>query len=124
MTLGVLPTLAGDLIGWEDPAGDPWLGGAPPGYVGEMAAKSQPRGAKGTVGHAYSALNLRLVLASFGLVVCVVLGALAVVADLPVLAVLLGLLAAVALIDLVVVQRRRAARRREEPPGTRHSLFE
>lgn len=67
---------------------------------------------------------MRLVLATFGLVVSVVLGVLAAWADLPALAVFLGLLAVVAIIDLVIVQRRRAARRREEPPGTRHSLFE
>ncbi|GIG92838.1 DUF6343 family protein [Plantactinospora endophytica] len=89
-----------------------------------MAARSQPRGAKGTVGHPYSALNLRLVLASFGLVICVGLGVLAVWAGLVVLAVVLGILAVAAVVDLVVVQRRRAARRREEPPGTRHSMFE
>lgn len=89
-----------------------------------MAARSQPRGAKGTVGHPYSALNLRLALAVFGLVICVVLGVLAVRADLLVAAVILGVLAVAALVDLVVVQRRRAARRREEPPGSRHSLFE
>lgn len=89
-----------------------------------MATRQQPRGAKGTVGHPYSALNLRLVLASFGLVVCVVFGVLAARADLTVLAVILGVLALAAVVDLVVVQRRRVARRREEPPGTRHSLFE
>ncbi|MEN3611023.1 DUF6343 family protein [Plantactinospora sp. ZYX-F-223] len=89
-----------------------------------MAARSQPRGAKGTVGHPYSALNLRLVLAAFGLVICVVLGVLALRADLLVLAVVLGILALAAVIDMAVVQRRRAARRREEPPGTKHSLFE
>ncbi|MDW5328253.1 DUF6343 family protein [Plantactinospora sp. KLBMP9567] len=89
-----------------------------------MAARSQPRGAKGTVGHPYSALNLRLVLAAFGLVICVVLGVLALRADLLVLAVVLGVLALAAVIDMVVVQRRRVARRREEPPGTKHSLFE
>jgi hydrogenase/urease accessory protein HupE len=88
-----------------------------------MAAKSQPRGAKGTVGHPKSALNLRLLLASFGLVVCVVLGFLTARAGFPLPAVILGVLAAVAAVDLVVIQRRRAARRREEP-GTRHSLFE
>jgi len=76
------------------------------------------------VGRPYSALNLRLVLASFGLVICVVLGVLAARADQPVLAGILGVFALVAVVDLVVVQRRRAARRREEPPGTRHSLFE
>lgn len=89
-----------------------------------MAAKQQPRGAKGTVGHAYSALNLRLVLASFGLVVCLVLGGFVLAAGYPVPAVILFVLAAVAVVDLVVIQRRRAARRREEPPGTHHSLFE
>ncbi|MEQ4305980.1 DUF6343 family protein [Plantactinospora sp. B6F1] len=89
-----------------------------------MAARSQPRRAKGTVGHPYSALNLRLVLAIFGLVICVVLGVLALRADLLALAVALGVLALVAVVDLVVVQRRRIARRREEPPGTKHSLFE
>ncbi|GAA3763175.1 hypothetical protein GCM10022225_56270 [Plantactinospora mayteni] len=89
-----------------------------------MAAKSQPRGAKGTVGHPYSALNLRLGLALFGLVICVGLGVLAIRAHLVVLAVVLGILALAAAVDLVVVQRRRAARRREEPPGTKHSIFE
>lgn len=89
-----------------------------------MAAKPQPRGAKGTVGRPYSALNLRLVLAAFGLVICVVLGVLAARADQRVLAAVLGVFALVAVVDLVVVQRRRVARRREEPSGTRHSLFE
>ncbi|ROT33404.1 hypothetical protein [Micromonospora sp. HM5-17] len=89
-----------------------------------MATRSQPRGRKGTVGHAYSALNLRLLLASFGLVVCVALGVLALRAELPVLGAVLLVFAAVAVVDLVVVQRRRIARRREEPPGTRHSMFE
>lgn len=88
-----------------------------------MVTRSQPRGARGTVGHAYSALNLRLLFALFGLVSCAVLGVLFARADLAVPAVILGVLAAVAAVDLVVVQRRRAARRREEP-GVRHSLFE
>jgi hypothetical protein len=75
------------------------------------------------VGHAYSALNLRLALASFGLVTMVLFAVLAARADLPWLAVVCGVLAVVAVVDLVVIQRRRAARRREEP-GVRHSLFE
>ena len=33
-----------------------------------MPIGAQPRGARGTVGHPYSALTLRLVLAAFGLV--------------------------------------------------------
>jgi hypothetical protein len=84
----------------------------------------QPRRAKGTVGHPYSALNLRLVLATFGLVSCVVLGVFAIRARLSVLAGILLALAAVAAVDLVIIQRRRITRRRAEPPGTRHSLFE
>lgn len=58
---------------------------------------------------AYSALNLRLVLAAFGVVVCTggaiafaVVGAWAAT-------VLLALLGVIALVDLVVVARRRAA---------------
>ncbi|MEH0937007.1 DUF6343 family protein [Micromonospora psammae] len=85
--------------------------------------RSQPRRARGTVGHAYSALNLRLALALFGLVTMTVFAILAFRDDLVLLGVACALLAVVAVIDLVVIQRRRAARRREEP-GVRHSLFE
>ncbi|SCG71126.1 DUF6343 family protein [Micromonospora humi] len=85
--------------------------------------RSQPRRARGTVGHANSALNLRLALALFGLVVMTVLAAFAFAADLAWLGVVCAILAVVAVVDLVVIQRRRAARRREEP-GVRHSLFE
>ncbi|MEV4478249.1 DUF6343 family protein [Micromonospora coxensis] len=85
--------------------------------------RSQPRRARGTVGHAYSALNLRLVLALFGLVSMTVFAVLAFRADVAWLGVACAVLAVVAAVDLVVIQRRRAARHREEP-GTRHSLFE
>lgn len=88
-----------------------------------MAAKSQPRGARGTVGHPNSALNLRLALAVFGLVVCAALAVLMWRADLIVGALILGALALTAVVDIVVVQRRRRARHREEP-GRGHSLFE
>jgi len=88
-----------------------------------MAARSQPRGARGTVGHPYSALNLRLALAVFGLVVCAALAVLMWRADLLVGAFILTALAVTAAVDIVVVQRRRRARRREEP-GRGHSLFE
>jgi membrane protein implicated in regulation of membrane protease activity len=58
---------------------------------------------------AQSALTLRLVLAGFGLVVCVAGGIVLLVADVPVwIAVVLFVLAAVALVDLVVVTRRKA----------------
>lgn len=86
-------------------------------------AHGQPPGARGTVGHPYSALNLRLALACFGLAVSAVLAVLAARADRPALAGVLAALAVVAAVDAVVVQRRRTARRRGDP-DTRHSLFE
>ncbi|SCL24254.1 hypothetical protein GA0070624_2886 [Micromonospora rhizosphaerae] len=85
--------------------------------------RSQPRGARGTVGHAYSALNMRLALAIFGLVTMTIFAVLAFRAGVAGLGVLCAVLAVVALVDLFVIQRRRAARHREEP-GKRHSLFE
>ncbi len=88
-----------------------------------MAAKPQPRGAKGTVGHPYSALNLRLTLAVFGLVVTAVGAVLVWRAHYPIAAGLLLVLALVALADLVVIQRRRRIRRRADP-GADYSLFE
>ncbi|MGY1813949.1 DUF6343 family protein [Blastococcus sp. SYSU D00820] len=58
---------------------------------------------------AQSALTLRLVLAAFGLVVCLVGGLLWLATDLPAWpAVVLLVLAAVAAVDLVVVIRRKA----------------
>ena len=86
-------------------------------------AAGQPPGARGTVGHPYSALNLRLLLACFGLVACTVLAVLAARADRPALAGVLAALAVVAAVDAVIVQRRRSARHRADPDG-RHSLFE
>ncbi|MFG2109060.1 MULTISPECIES: DUF6343 family protein [Micromonospora] len=82
--------------------------------------RSQPRR---RVNAAYSALNLRLVLALFGLVTMTVFAVLAFAAGVTWLGVVCAILAAVAVVDLVVIQRRRAARHREEP-GARHSLFE
>jgi hypothetical protein len=82
--------------------------------------RSQPRR---RVNAAYSALNLRLVLALFGLVTMTVFAVLAFAAGVTWLGVVCAILAAVAVVDLVVIQRRRAARRREQP-GARHSLFE
>jgi Flp pilus assembly protein TadB len=62
---------------------------------------------------AYSALTLRLVLAGFGLVFCLVAGVWLLADGGPVwLAVVLLVLAAVAVVDLVVVARRK---RRGEP---------
>jgi membrane protein YdbS with pleckstrin-like domain len=87
-----------------------------------MPIGSQPRGARGTVGHPYSALNLRLVLAAFGFLACAVLTGLLAWAGQPVWALVAALFAVVALVDLVVVQLRRRQRRREDP--AKHSLFE
>lgn len=83
----------------------------------------QPRGRRGTVGHAYSPLNLRLLLASFGLVIMVAFAVLLALADQPVLAIIAAVLAAVALIDIAVVVRRIRIRHREDP-GHRYSIFE
>lgn len=88
-----------------------------------MGIRPQRRGARGDLRRPYSALNLRLVLASFGLVTCTALAVLVARAGLTVLAVVLAVLAVVAVVDIVVIQRRRLARKREQP-GVRHSLFE
>jgi hypothetical protein len=88
-----------------------------------MPIGAQPPGRRGTVDEPYSALNLRLVLAVFGLVVCTLLSIWLFRAGLPVPGWLLAAWAAVAVVDIVVVQLRRRARRRAEG-GDTHSLFE
>ena len=55
----------------------------------------QPKGARGTVGHPYSALNLRLLLACFSLVTWTVLGILVLSTGHPGLAAVLGVFALV-----------------------------
>ncbi|HEX5740336.1 MAG TPA: DUF6343 family protein [Pilimelia sp.] len=87
-----------------------------------MPVAAQPPGRRGTVGHPYSALNLRLLLAVFGLVVCAAGAALAFRAGLPLSGALLTVAAVVAVVDLTVIQARRRARRRADPDH--HSLFE
>ena len=87
-----------------------------------MPIGAQPPGRRGTVDQPYSALNLRLVLAAFGFLVCTVLSILMFRAGWTVPAWLLAAWALVAVIDMVVVQFRRRARRRAE--GGDHSLFE
>jgi len=84
-----------------------------------MPIGAQPPRRRGTVGHPYSALNLRLVLAGFGFVSCAVLAVLALRAGATAFAWALAALAVIAAIDLVVIQLRRRARRDED-----HSLFE
>lgn len=83
-----------------------------------MPVDAQPPRRRGTAGHPYSALNLRLVLAAFGLVSSTVFAVLLFRAGFALPAWLFVALAAVAAVDLVVVQLRRRAR------GGHHSLFE
>jgi hypothetical protein len=84
-----------------------------------MPIGPQPRKARGTVERPYSALNLRLLLASFGLLASAVLAGLAFRLRYPWFGWALVVLAAVAAVDLVVIQLRR--RRRN---GRNYSLFE
>ena len=77
-------------------------------YARGLPDHHDPTAGIGGAAPAQSALTLRLVLAAFGLVICVVFAVLAFAADAPVVfPVLLLVLAAVALVDLVVVARRK-----------------
>jgi membrane protein implicated in regulation of membrane protease activity len=78
-------------------------------------------GRKGTHENPRSALNLRLVLATFGLVSCTALAVVTFWVGILALGVALVVLAVVAAVDLVVVGRRVIRRRRR---GERHTLFE
>jgi hypothetical protein len=88
-----------------------------------MPIGAQPPGRRGTIDQPYSPLNLRLVLAAFGFVVCTALSVLMFRAGWTVPAWLLAGWAMVAVIDMIVVQLRRRARKRAEHGGD-HSLFE
>lgn len=88
-----------------------------------MPIGAQPKGRRGTVEEPYSPLNLRLVLAAFGFVVCTVLAVLLFHAGWTVPGWLLLAWALVALVDIVVIQLRRRARNRTEG-SSEHSLFE
>ncbi len=87
-----------------------------------MPIGAQPRGARGTVGHPYSALNLRLVLAVIGLILCTAAAVILFWRGVPVLGALFAAVGATAVVDIVIIQLRRRARRRTDP--ARHSLFE
>jgi hypothetical protein len=87
-----------------------------------MPIQAQPPGRSGTHGQPYSALNLRLGLALFGVVFCAVVGGLMLRSGLTVPGWLLIGLGVIAAIDAVVVQLRRRARRRAGERG--HSIFE
>jgi hypothetical protein len=88
-----------------------------------MPIGAQPPGRRGTVDEPYSPLNLRLILAGFGVVVSLALAYWTFRLGLTVPGWLLVGWAVVAVLDMVVVQRRRRARRRAEGDGG-HSLFE
>jgi hypothetical protein len=88
-----------------------------------MPLGAQPRGRRGTVEEPYSPLNLRLVLALFGMVVCAILAVLLFRAGWTVPGWLLAAWSVAAAVDAVVVQLRRRARARSDG-GRRHSLFE
>ena len=87
-----------------------------------MSINPQPPGRRGTVGRPYSPLNLRLVLAVFGLVTSVVFAVLLLRAGFVLFGGLFVLLAVVAAVDVVVVQLRRRARHHAQGRG--QSLFE
>lgn len=72
-----------------------------------MPIGAQPPERRGTVGHAYSALTLRLILAAFGLVTCAVLAVLLLRTGFDLLGWITAALAVIAAIDLVVIQLRR-----------------
>ena len=85
-------------------------GGGPVDYSKGLPDHHDPTAGIGGAPPAQSALTLRLVLAAFGLVFCLVAGVLWLAGDeLPAWpAVALFVLAAVAAVDLVVVARRKA----------------
>jgi membrane protein implicated in regulation of membrane protease activity len=88
-----------------------------------MPIGPQPKGRLGTVEKPYTPLNLRLILAAFGMVVCTVLSILLFRAGWTLPGWLLAAWAMAAVIDIVVVQSRRRARKRAEGSQD-HSLFE
>jgi Flp pilus assembly protein TadB len=80
-----------------------------PDYAAGLPDHHDPTAGIGGAPPARSALTLRLVLATFGLIVCGVAAVLLAIADAPgVLVVALAVLAVVALVDLLVVARRKA----------------
>jgi hypothetical protein len=85
-----------------------------------MPIGAQPPGRRGTVDKPYSALNLRLVLATFGLITSTIFAVVLLRTGIDVLGWILVVLAVVAAIDVVVIQLRRRARGRAHGD----SLFE
>ena len=77
----------------------------------------------GSPDHPYSALNLRLALALFGVLSTAVIAVLAWAYDYHAIAVVAAVIAVVALVNALVVEVRRMARHRAEGDG-HHTLFE
>jgi hypothetical protein len=73
---------------------------------------------------ALSALNLRTVLAVFGLIACGFFAWWSAAIGAPVAAGVLAFLALTAVIDLIVIARRKRQRAAGEPGRTHYSLFE
>jgi Flp pilus assembly protein TadB len=93
------------------------------GTIPRPPEQDRPRGDPPFGPPAHSALNLRLALAIFGLVLSSAGSVVAFLAGGTVPGILLAVVAAVAVANIVVVQRRRRQQRRAHP-GQRHSLFE
>lgn len=74
--------------------------------VSDMPLGRQPRRARGTIEHPYSALRLRQVLAIFGMIVCVAGGVLLWALGHAIAGIALFTLAIVAAVDLVIVMIR------------------
>jgi uncharacterized membrane protein YqjE len=83
---------------------------------------------EGTIEHPYSALNLRLALATFGLVTMTALTVVLVWRHVRGLAIVTGVIAVIAAINVAVVLYRRRQRRQREReqghPDVKHTLFE
>ncbi|PRY02211.1 DUF6343 family protein [Allonocardiopsis opalescens] len=86
-----------------------------------MPGREGRRAPRGSLERPYSALTLRLVLAVFGLLVCLAAGVASAARGWTAVAVALGVLAAVAAVDIGVVLVRLRQRRREGGPPP--SLF-
>jgi hypothetical protein len=82
--------------------------------------RAQPRGRLGTTDRPYSALNLRLALAFFGLAVSGAFGLLFLREGHVLFGALSMLLAVTAVVDVVVIQLRRNARRKAQLDGRPH----
>ena len=87
-----------------------------------MPLNAQPPNRRGTVGHPYSALNLRLALALFGLITSAVFAVLLFRSDIAAFGWFFVVLAVIAAVDLLVIQLRRRSRHRSGNDSG--SLFE